>query len=114
MSRRHRRHHRRPARRSIAASAALALAAALASASVVLLPARPAAAVELALLSKENWARLAPKGKEADAIFGDLVMQSDRATLVVAFPGQRRAASFTAPNAGGAIIDFEVRDAPSD
>jgi hypothetical protein len=78
------------------------------------LAARPARAVELALLAPDNWARLAPKGKEADAIFGDFVLQSDRVTLVVAFPRARRDANFSARGVGGSIIDLEVRDAPSD
>ena len=76
--------------------------------------ARQAGAVELTQLSQDNWARLAPRGKEVDAIFGDFVLQSDRATVVVAFPRQRRNANFTAHEVGGALIDFEVRDAPSD
>ena len=55
--------------------------------------ARAAGAVELTFLSKDNWARLAPKGKEADAIFGDFVLHSDRATVVIAYPRQRRGTS---------------------
>jgi hypothetical protein len=71
-------------------------------------------AAELALLSKQNWTELAPKGKEADAIIGDFVMRNDRVTVVVGFPGERRNATFAATNVGGAIIDLELRDAPSD
>jgi hypothetical protein len=74
----------------------------------------PAHAAELALLSKQNWTKLAPKGKEADAIFGDFVMRNDRVTVVVGFPGDRRNATFATTGVGGAIIDLELRDAPSD
>jgi hypothetical protein len=96
---------RRRARAAFPAAVALAWLAGAAS---------PARAVELALLAPDNWARLAPKGKEADAIFGDFVLQNDRATLVVAFPRAHRDANFAARGVGGSIIDLEVRDAPSD
>src|SRR4051794_34909493 len=88
--------------------------AALSALPLFFLGAGPADAVELTLLSKDNWTRLSPKGKEADAIFGDFVLRSDRATLVVAFPRQRRNASFATRDVGGSIIDFEAVEAPSD
>src|SRR5579863_7861840 len=73
-----------------------------------------AGAAEVALLSKENWASHAPKGKEADAIYGDFVMRNDRLTAVIGFPGERRHANFATLGVGGAVIDLEARDAPSD
>ena len=101
---------RMPRRRARAAPAVLALALGLAA----LGAAAPAAAASLTLLTKTNWDALAPKGKEADAIYGDFVLRNDRVTAVVAFPGRRRHANFATPSVGGALIDLEARDAPSD
>jgi hypothetical protein len=83
-------------------------------AAAVLGRAAPAAAASLTVLTKTNWDALAPKGKEADAIYGDFVLRNDRVTAVVAFPGPKRHANFTALGVGGALIDLEARDAPSD
>jgi hypothetical protein len=89
-------------------------AAVTASVWLALLPAAPAEAAELAVLSKENWGALAPRGKEADAIYGDFLLRNDRVTVVVGLPGEHRAANFATPRVGGAVIDLELRDAPSD
>jgi hypothetical protein len=93
-----------------AALAGLSGAVVLASAGI----AGRANAASLTLLTKTNWEALAPKGKEADAIYGDFVLRNDRVTAVVAFPGPRRHANFATLGVGGALIDLEARDAPSD
>jgi hypothetical protein len=89
-------------------------AAAVAAAATTVVAAARADAAELAILSKDNWSALAPRGKEADAIYGDFVLRNDRVTVVIGFPGERRHATFATPRVGGAVIDFELRDAPSD
>jgi hypothetical protein len=80
---------------------------------IVLLLASTAHAGDVVRLSKENW-RLAPKGKEADAIYGDWLLANDRVALVIADPVAGRNASDSVKDAGGAIIDFTLQDAPND
>ncbi|HYE97914.1 MAG TPA: hypothetical protein VEJ18_03340, partial [Planctomycetota bacterium] len=80
---------------------------------LVLLMASTAHAGDVVRLSKDNWSR-APKGKEADAIYGDWLLANDRVLVVVADPVQGRNASDSVKDAGGAIIDFTFKDAPND
>ena len=80
---------------------------------LVLLLASTAHAGEVVRLSKDNWSR-APKGKEADAIYGDWLLANDRVLVVIADPVQGRNASDSVKDAGGAIIDFTLKDAQND
>lgn len=69
---------------------------------------------ELAVLSNENWDRLAPAGKEVDCILGDYVLKSDRLWVVVAQPKQGRHANMTVKQVGGAVIDLTLVERPND
>ena len=72
------------------------------------------AAAELAVLTPENWKELAPGGKEADAIYGDLVLRNDRIVAVIAFPAEHRNANLTTGAVGGALIDLTLRAESND
>jgi len=79
--------------------------------------ARPALAVDLATLGPGNAAELALAGKEADAVYGDYVLQNDRIVAVVAGTGQvtgRSCSRWAIPNVAGCLIDLTLRDAPND
>ena len=72
------------------------------------------AAAERATLDVDNYDRLAPVGKEVDAIYGDLVLRNDRLVAVVATPVEGRDANLTVRNVGGALIDLTERDPQAD
>ncbi len=74
----------------------------------------PAPSAEVIRLDKENFAQYAPKGKEADAIFGDLVLKNDRITVVIARPIPTRHANLTVKNVGGSIIDLTFNQGSND
>jgi hypothetical protein len=80
----------------------------------LLLQAAAGPGVELVTLGPENWDPCAPDGKEADAIYGDLVLRNDRLICVVANPIAGRNANMVIRNVGGRIIDLTTRDAPAD
>jgi hypothetical protein len=69
---------------------------------------------EIAVLTNENWERLAPAGKEADCILGDYVLKSDRVWAVVAQPAAWRNANMTVRQVGGAVIDLTTVDRSND
>ncbi|HXG11276.1 MAG TPA: CehA/McbA family metallohydrolase [Gemmataceae bacterium] len=79
-----------------------------------LLLAQPIRAAELAVLTNQNWDRLAPAGKEADCILGDYAFRSDRLLAVVAQPLPTRHANMTVRQVGGAVIDLTLVDQPND
>lgn len=70
--------------------------------------------VEIARLSADNWADLAPLGKEVDAIYGDIVLRNDHLTAVIAQPLASRNANMTVRDVGGCLIDLAVRWNQSD
>ena len=70
--------------------------------------------VEIAVLAEANWDRFAPDGKEADAIYGDIVLRNGHLTAVIAQPLATRHANMTVRNVAGAIIDLTVRELPGD
>lgn len=70
------------------------------------IPASVVQAVELAVLSPDTWDEFAPQGKEADCIYGDIVLRNDRVAAVIARPTAGRHANMTVRNVGGAIIDL--------
>ena len=72
-----------------------------------------ASKAEIARLGERTWS-LAPRGKEADAIYGDTVMRNDRLTAVIGNPVAGRHANMTVRHVGGAIIDLARRDRPID
>src|SRR5947199_10721058 len=73
-----------------------------------------APAAELAVLTNDNWDRLAPAGKEADCILGDYAFRSDRLMAVVAQPLPTRHANMTVRQVGGAVIDLTLTEKPND
>lgn len=74
----------------------------------------PSSAAELAVLTNDNWARLAPAGKEADCILDDYAFRSDRIMAVIGQPLPGRHANMTIRQVGGAVIDLTLADHPND
>jgi hypothetical protein len=74
-------------------------------------------AADLVTLSFDNYDQFVPKGKEADAYFGDYALRKDKIMLVVADPrlmiGRSGSRKYRTPVAGG-IIDLALRDEPND
>ncbi|HEX7446464.1 MAG TPA: isochorismatase family protein, partial [Pirellulales bacterium] len=70
--------------------------------------------VEVAVLSPDTWDEYAPQGKEADCIYGDVVLRNDRITAVIARPVAGRHANMTVRNVGGAVIDLTSAAEPND
>jgi hypothetical protein len=73
-----------------------------------------ASGVELVRLTPENWSQFAPRGKEVDCIYGDLVLRNDRITAVIAAPLSTRNANMTVRNVGWAVIDLTSTESPND
>lgn len=70
--------------------------------------------VEIAVLNEANWDEFVPKGKEVDAIYGDIVLRNQHLTAVIARPVATRNANMTVRNVGGCLIDLTTRDFESD
>ncbi|MBX3443282.1 MAG: CehA/McbA family metallohydrolase [Planctomyces sp.] len=62
--------------------------------------------VRMAVLKESNWDHLAPRGKEADAIYGDVVLRNGVLCAVIAAPLPTRNANMTVREAGGCLIDL--------
>lgn len=73
-----------------------------------------APAAEVAVLNEANWSEFVPRGKEVDAIYGDVVIRNDKLVAVIAQPVDGRNANLTMKNAGGGLIDFTNRAAQND
>ena len=65
-------------------------------------------------LTADNREELVPRGKEVDAINGDLLLRNDFLTAVIARPGAARNANMTIRSLGGCLIDLAVRGHESD
>lgn len=74
----------------------------------------PGNAAELIKLTKDNFDDLAPRGKEADAIYGDWILRNDDIVLTLAQPTPGRKANMTVRGVAGMIIDMTRRKQPSD
>lgn len=74
----------------------------------------PARAVELIVLSPQIWDQYAPHGKEADCIYGDLVLRNGHLVAVIARPIEGRNANMTVRNVGGCVIDLTSTHAQND
>lgn len=72
------------------------------------------APVEIAALTSANWDRFASSGKEADAIYGDIVLRNGHLSAVIAQPLVTRHANMTVKDVAGAVIDLSVANAPND
>jgi hypothetical protein len=86
----------------------------LASSLVVLSLASTLPAAELATLAPDTWDEYAPRGKEVDCIYGDIVLRNDRIVAVVAQPIEGRNANMTVRNVGGGVIDLTRVDRQND
>ncbi len=73
-----------------------------------------AVTVEAAVLTEDNWHEFAPQGKEADAIYGDIVLRNQHLVAVIAQPKESRNANMTVKQVGGALIDFTTKEHQSD
>ena len=71
-------------------------------------------AAEQATLDADNWDKSVPQGKEVDAIYGDLLLRSDKLVAVVAEAKPSRNANLTVKQIAGSLIDFTERAAQSD
>jgi hypothetical protein len=81
---------------------------------IFLLYSLPLPAAELAVLAPATWDGFAAAGKEADGIYGDLVLRNERILAVVGEPTPHRRANMAVARVGGALVDFTLRDAPND
>ena len=70
--------------------------------------------VEVAVLDESNFDRLAPGGKEADAIYGDIVLRNQHLAAVIAAPTPTRNANMTVRDVAGCLIDLTARTSQSD
>ena len=75
---------------------------------------RDTAPVEVIRLTDENWDAVAPRGKEVDAIVGDLVLRNRHLVAVIAQPIPTRHANMTVKSVAGALIDLTAREPQSD
>jgi len=66
------------------------------------------------VLGAETWSELAPRGKEVDAIYGDLVLRNAQVVAVIADAVPTRHANLSIRNVGGCLIDVTTRDAMND
>ncbi len=69
---------------------------------------------EVIVLNEQNWDDAAPRGKEVDAIYGDIVLRNDFVTAVIAQPLPTRNANMTVKSVGGCLIDLTDRTHQSD
>ncbi len=70
--------------------------------------------IELIKISENNWADVAPHGKEVDWIYGDYVLRNSTTTAVIASPNPQRNANMTVHRVGGCLIDVTERVDPND
>ena len=71
-------------------------------------------AAEIARLSPDTWDQYAVQGKEADCIYGDLVLRNDQLVAVIANPVAGRNANMTVKSVSGAIIDLTQLERQND
>lgn len=70
--------------------------------------------VQIIVLTEKNWDEYAPRGKEVDAIIGDIVLRNQYLTAVIARPVATRNANMTVRNVGGCLLDLADRGFESD
>ncbi len=73
-----------------------------------------AGAAEVVRLNSSAWRGVVPRGKEVDAIYGDLVLRNEQVVAVIGDPLPTRNANMTVRNVGFAVIDFTERSRPND
>jgi hypothetical protein len=72
------------------------------------------APVEIIRLTDENWDATAPRGKEADAIIGDLVIRNRNLVAVIGRPISTRNVNVFVKSNAGTLIDLTTRENQSD
>lgn len=70
--------------------------------------------VEVIRLTDDNFDAIAPRGKEADPIVGDLVIRNQFLTATIAQPIATRNANMTVRTVAGALLDLTSREEQSD
>lgn len=70
--------------------------------------------VEVIRLTDDNIDAIAPRGKEADPIVGDLVIRNQFLTATIAQPIATRNANMTVRTVAGALLDLTSREEQSD
>ena len=70
--------------------------------------------VEVIRLTDENFDAVAPRGKEADPIVGDLVLRNRYLVATVAQPIATRNANMTVKTVAGALLDLTSREGQAD
>lgn len=70
--------------------------------------------VQCVLLGPATWNEFQVGGKEADAIYGDIVLRNRFVQLVIAAPRGDRHANMTVRDVAGAVIDFADRGRAND
>lgn len=73
----------------------------------------PAFAGEIVRLGPDTW-KLAPAGKEVDAIYGDYLLRNDRVVAVIGDTVPGRNANMTCKSVQGAVIDFTLLETNND
>ena len=71
-------------------------------------------AVEIVVLNESNFNEYVPKGKEVDAIYGDIVLRNKYLTAVIARPVATRNANMTVRSVAGCLIDLTTSEYQSD
>ena len=86
----------------------------LAAIGVLMWFSQPATAAERVTLVESNFDQYVPAGKEVDAIYGDIVLKSDKLVAVIAAAEPTRNANMTVKRVGGCVIDLTRLDHESD
>jgi hypothetical protein len=73
----------------------------------------PAFAGEIVRLGPDNW-KLAPGGKEVDAIYGDYLLRNDKVAAVIADVVPGRNANLSCKSVQGAVLDFTLLETDND
>src|SRR5215210_1327635 len=68
---------------------------------------------EAARLVEANW-DLVPRGKEVDAVYGDLVMRNDKVVAVIASALPNRQLNLRIGQAQGCVVDFALLSSNND
>ena len=71
-------------------------------------------AAESVVLDESNYDAIVPKGKEVDALYGDIVLSNDQIIAVIAKPIAGRNANLTVKEVAGCLIDLTRKDSNSD
>jgi hypothetical protein len=105
--------HRKTVLASIGTLSILCVAIGMHAASQFAANSGSGAAAEATSLNPANFDDFAVKGKEADAIYGDVILRNGYLSAVIAQPLASRNANMTTKDVAGALIDFSTRGSTS-